>query len=188
MQTEIVSAESKHPIPYLWIVPLLVVIDQVTKLLIKGVPFLGIHGYPLGYSTEFIGDLVRITYIENPGIAFGLHIPEMKIFFSLFSIVAAVAIYIYLKRKHTLMTPLERFALLLIMSGAIGNLIDRCFYGVLYGEAALFYGKVVDFIDCGIGESRFYIFNIADSCVSVGVTLLAITILFKKKPQTTSAV
>jgi signal peptidase II len=130
-----------------------------------------------------IGDIFRMTYIENPGIAFGIHIPAMKVFFSLFSIVASVGIFIYLKRKINVLSKLETLGLVLIMGGAVGNLIDRCFYGVLYGTEALFHGRVVDFIDFGYKENWWPIFNVADSAVSVGVTILAITLL-TKKPHT----
>lgn len=163
-----------------WVAAAIVLLDQITKLLVKGVPFLGIEGMPLHSSFSFIGDLIRITYVENPGIAFGITIPGMKIFFSLFSVVAAVAIYMYLRRHSDRLGTWDRIALVLIMGGAVGNLIDRCFYGVLYGEEDLFYGYVVDFIDFGWKRNWWPIFNIADSAVSVGVAILAVRMLFKK--------
>src|SRR5471030_2820867 len=81
------------------ITAIIVVLDQVTKLLIKGVPFLSIQGLPYGSSRPFIDDIFRITYVENPGIAFGIQIPGMKIFFSLFSVVASIGIFLYMKRN-----------------------------------------------------------------------------------------
>ena len=66
----------------------------------------------------------------------------------------------------------------LILAGAVGNLIDRVFYGVIFGESPLFYGKVVDFIQVNIpdidflGWTHFPVFNIADSCVTIGVSIL----------------
>jgi signal peptidase II len=68
----------------------------------------------------------------------------------------------------------------MILGGAIGNLIDRVFYGVLYGTASLFYGRVVDFLDLdffnldifGYHLSRWPVFNLADAAVTVGVILL----------------
>lgn len=173
----------KPTLKIVWLAAAIVVLDQVTKLLIKGVPFLGIEGFPYGHSTPFIGDIFRLTYIENPGIAFGIHIPAMKVFFSIFSIIAAIGIFIYLKRKISILNKWETLGLVLIMGGAVGNLIDRCFYGVLYGEEALFYGRVVDFIDFGYKENWWPIFNVADSAVSIGVTILAITLLTKKHPS-----
>lgn len=163
-----------------WVAAAIVIVDQITKLAVKGVPFLGIEGMELYSSFPFIDDIVRITYVENPGIAFGITIPGMKIFFSLFSIVAAVAIFIYLRRNNDKLAGWDRIALVLIMGGAAGNLIDRCFYGVLYGEQDLFYGYVVDFIDFGYKRNWWPIFNVADSAVSVGVTILAIRLLLKK--------
>src|SRR6266480_2899201 len=82
------------------ITTLIVVADQATKLFIKGVPFLGIKGVAYGSSRQFIDDIFRITYVENPGIAFGIQIPGMKIFFSLFSVVASVAIFLYVKKNR----------------------------------------------------------------------------------------
>jgi signal peptidase II len=161
---------------------IIVVIDQITKLLIKGVPFLSIKGLAYGSSRPLIDDIFRITYVENPGIAFGIQIPGMKIFFSLFSIVASVGIFIYIKRNYLRLPKWELIALAMIMGGAIGNLIDRCFYGVLFGEESLFYGHVVDFIDFGYKKNWWPVFNVADSCVSIGVVVLTLMLLKKKPP------
>lgn len=161
-----------------------IVVDQLTKLLVKGfsVPFLDLHvkGLPLGTSIPVIGDFARLTYIENPGMAFGIDVGG-KLFFSIFSIIASVGIlfYLYKVRNERL---LFRFSLALILGGAIGNLIDRVFYGLLFDDAGLFYGKVVDFIDVdffnvnvlGYHLSRWPVFNVADSSVTVGVLLLLI--------------
>jgi len=86
-------------------------------------------------------------------------------------------IYLYVVRKENLGF---RIALALILGGAIGNFIDRAFYGIIYDYAPLFYGKVVDFLDFdffnltlfGRSYDRFAIFNIADSSVTVGIFLL----------------
>ena len=75
-----------------------------------------------------------------------------------------------------------RVALAVILAGALGNLVDRTFYGVFYGYAPLFYGKVVDFLNVefwdftifGHTYERWPIFNIADASVTVGVFLLII--------------
>jgi signal peptidase II len=125
-----------------------------------------------------LGDLLRFTYIENPGMAFGIDLGG-KLFFSLFSIVASVAIvvYLYSARKEPLGF---RISLAMILGGALGNLIDRVFYGVVYGDAPLFYGRVVDFIDMdfldmnilGYQITRWPVFNIADAAVTLGVVLL----------------
>ena len=73
----------------------------------------------------------------------------------------------------------------MILGGAVGNMIDRMFYGVLYGEAPLFYGKVVDFFDVdfpdidllGYQLTRWPVFNIADASVTVGVSATALTVM-----------
>ena len=81
-----------------------------------------------------------------------------------------------------------RLALAFILGGAIGNLIDRTFYGLLYDYSPLFYGKVVDFFDVdffdftlfGRSYDRWPVFNIADAAVTIGVLIL---LLFYKKHQ-----
>ena len=166
---------------------LLVLIDQATKLWVKGFT-LGswVHeGVPLYSSKQVVGDLVRWTYVENPGMAFGITFGDGKIFLSLFSVVAAIALTWYLTKLRTAPMVLQ-IGVMLLLAGATGNLIDRVFYGVLYNEAPLFYGKVVDFIDVDCPDfrlfnrdiTRWYIFNIADACVSCGIVLL---ILFNHK-------
>lgn len=166
----------------LFLTAFIVIADQITKFMIKGleVPSLGISlkGMQLGSSIPVLGDFLRITFIENPGMAFGIEIGG-KIFLTLFSIVASIGIlfYLYLMRKENLTF---RLSLAFILGGAVGNLIDRVFYGVLYGEGTLFHGKVVDFIDIdffnielwGFHLSRFWVFNIADASVTIGVLIM----------------
>ncbi len=168
----------------LWITAVIVVLDQVTKLLVKGfsVPFLDFYhaGVPLGSSHAILGDFLRLTYIENPGMAFGIDFGG-KLFLTLFSIVASAGIFYYLY-KIRYESLIIRCSLAMILGGAIGNLIDRVFYGVLFGEGPLFYGKVVDFVDVdffnidflGFHISRWPVFNVADASVSIGVLLLLI--------------
>lgn len=161
---------------------IIVAADQAAKLFIKGASFpaLGIllRGVPYGSSRPLLGNFLRLTYIENPGMAFGIDIGG-KLFFSLFSIVASAAIvaYLYHARRESLGF---RLSLAMILGGALGNLIDRVFYGVIFGDAPLFYGKVVDFLDMnffdvnilGYQLTRWPVFNIADAAVTTGVLLL----------------
>jgi signal peptidase II len=161
-----------------------VLADQVTKLLIRGVqiPALGISvdGMQLYSSKPILGNFLRFTYIENPGMAFGIDF-GWKSFFAIFSIVASMAIFIYLYKVRQ-ESRVVRFSLALILGGAIGNLIDRVFYGPIFDGTSLFHGRVVDFIDFnffnftlfGYNFSRFPVFNIADASVTVGVILLLI--------------
>lgn len=166
----------------LYITGAIVVVDQVAKLLVKGfsLPFLGLYhpGVPLGSSRAILGDFLRLTYIENPGMAFGIDIGG-KLFLTIFSLFASIGIFIYLYKIRDEAFPI-RLSLAMILGGAIGNLIDRMFYGVFFGEGPLFYGKVVDFIDIdffnvdilGFHISRWPVFNVADSAVSLGVIVL----------------
>ena len=160
----------------------IVVADQITKLLVKGfaVPVLGIthKGYQIGTSFSVVGDFIRLTYIENPGMAFGIDFGG-KMFLTLFSIAASVGIFLYLLRIRN-ESFIVRLSLAMILGGAVGNLIDRIFYGVIFGTAPLFYGHVVDFVDIdffnlsflGYNITRWPVFNIADASESVGVVVL----------------
>lgn len=115
-------------------------------------------------------------------MAFGIDFGESaKLYLTLFSLFASIAISFYLI-KHKDQKLSLRIPLALILGGAIGNLIDRMFYGLIYNEAPLFYGKVVDFLDFdffnislfGYTYDRWPIFNIADLAVSIGVISLLI--------------
>lgn len=160
---------------------LIVIIDQATKLAVKGFDLFGLHhqGMQPYESIPVLGDLLRWTYVENPGMAFGLNF-GMPVILSLFSIAAAFfLVYLLIKTEKDGITGL-RIALALILGGAVGNLIDRSLYGLFYGYAPLFYGRVVDFVDVDLPNisflgkqmERFYVFNVADAAVSVGVVLL----------------
>jgi signal peptidase II len=168
----------------LYLTGIVVVLDQVAKLLVKGfdIPLLNLYhaGIALGASYPILGDFLRLTFIENPGMAFGIDIGG-KLFLTIFSIFASIGIFIYLYKIRGEAFVI-RLALAMILGGAVGNLIDRVFYGVIFGEGPLFYGKVVDFIDVdffnidfmGYHLSRFPVFNVADSSVSVGVVMLLV--------------
>ncbi|KAA0255559.1 MAG: hypothetical protein EDM75_10530 [Chlorobiota bacterium] len=128
---------------------ILVVIDQVTKLAVKGfsIPFLGItwDGMYLGQSFPVLGSFFRFTFVENKGIAFGIELhPVVKVLVSLVSIAASGFIVYYID-KIASKNRGAAIGLALILAGAIGNMIDRVFYGAIYGYAPFFYGHVVDF-------------------------------------------
>ncbi len=135
-----------------------------------------------GSSINIIGDLFKFTFVENPGMAFGIDVGGYsKFFLSLFSLIASIGIlvYIYKVREQKL---LFRLSLALILGGAVGNLIDRFFYGVIFDYAPLLYGRVVDFLHFdalgftifGKTFDSFPIFNVADSAVTIGVAILLI--------------
>lgn len=159
-----------------------VIVDQVSKFLVKGlsIPALGIsiEGMHYQQSINVIGNFFKITYIENPGMAFGIQIGG-KLFLSLFTIAATLLIVYFIYKNRTEPFYL-RLALAFILGGAVGNLIDRTFYGVIYGYAPLFYGNVVDFFHIDTPNfvlfgKHFYswpIFNIADISVSLGFAMI----------------
>ncbi|NMB80315.1 MAG: signal peptidase II, partial [Ignavibacteria bacterium] len=129
----------------------IVIADQITKFLVKGgtIPLLNIHvdGMYYGQSINVIGDFFKITFVENPGLAFGIEVGESsKLLLSLFTLFACIGIFYYLyKSRHQRF--IIRLALAFILGGAIGNLIDRTLYGVFYDYAPIFYGRVVDFFN-----------------------------------------
>ena len=159
-------------------------IDQLSKFYIKGIeiPFLNISftGMYIGESIRVIGNFFKITYIENPGMAFGFNPgSDFKLWISIFSLIASIGllVYLYIVRSNTLSL---RIALAMILGGAVGNLIDRTLYGIIYKYSPVFYGKVVDFLDFdffnfaifGRNYERWPIFNIADAAVTTGVIIL----------------
>lgn len=166
----------------LFISLIVIFIDQLTKFLVKGLKIesLGINfqGMPYGSSKPLIGDIVRLTFIENPGMAFGIDVGP-KMFLTLFTIVASFFIFFYIY-KHRHDGILIRLALALILAGAVGNLIDRTFYGVIYNYAPIFNGKVVDFVQVEFWDFTIFgrtyttwpIWNIADASVSIGFLII----------------
>jgi len=163
-----------------------IITDQISKLYIKGIsiPFLNLkfEGMYLGESIQVIGDFFKITFTENPGMAFGFDPgSDFKLFISIFSLVASFGLLIYLFTVRNKSLSLK-IAIALILGGAVGNVIDRMFYGLIYDYAPLFYGKVVDFFDFdfinfsifGRSYDRWPIFNIADAAVSIGVLILLV--------------
>lgn len=164
----------------------IVIIDQVTKFLVKGgtIPILNLRvdGMYYGQSIDVIGEFFRITFVENPGLAFGIDVNDTaKLLLSLFSLLASIGIFYYLYKSRD-QKLIVRLSLAFILGGAIGNLIDRTFYGLFYGYAPIFYGRVVDFFNVDFFDftifgktfDRWPIFNIADATVTIGVVLLLV--------------
>ena len=167
----------------------LLVIDQVSKILVK-------TNMQIGESIHVFGDWFQILFIENNGMAFGMQFGGSvgKLMLTLLRVVLVVIITIYirklLKKPETPAGVL--FGLAAILCGALGNIIDCLFYGMIFDYAPLFYGRVVDMlyfplIDTVLpvgfpiwgGQHIIFfrpIFNIADSCITCGAIYL---ILFK---------
>ncbi|MDX2129702.1 MAG: signal peptidase II [Chloroherpetonaceae bacterium] len=138
----------------------LIGLDQVTKYLAKVYMFeKGIFQIPL------LGDWFKFTYVENPGIAFGVELPGGRITISIFSIIAVAAItwYIFHSFKNT--WP-YKFSFSFVIGGAIGNLIDRVLYGrvIDFAHLDLYNGTIG-----GYYLSLWPVFNIADAAISIGV-------------------
>ena len=170
----------------LWVSLLIVVADQLTKLWVK------LSMVPQE-SIPVVGRVFRLTYTETPGMAFGLSLGS-KLFLTLFSIVATVLIGVYL--WHVRRGPLGyRFSLALILGGALGNIVDRVFYGAIWGEcypgegSRLLYGCVVDFIHFDVWRGYvpeaipffggrylavFPIGNVADLAIIAGVAAIIV--------------
>ena len=131
------------------------------------------------YETQpVLGDWFRFTYTHNPGAAFGLSIGENSRLFFLALSLAALVVLALMYRSTPRQDVLRLSAIALVCGGAMGNIIDRMRY-----EAG-----VVDFIDVGIGTSRFWIFNIADSAVSIGAVLLLVSFYLEEKRDRRKAV
>lgn len=136
-----------------------VVLDFITKALIT-------RSFTLYQQVPIIGDYVRLTYIHNPGAAFGISLgPYSRIIFLLLSLVALAALAaMYWTTPARDSTRLASIAL--ICGGAIGNLLDR-----IRLDAG-----VVDFMDVGIGQVRWPVFNVADVAVTTGAVILALSL------------
>lgn len=161
-----------------WLIVLgvvLVVIDQIIKVLVK-------TNMDLGQQIYLIGDWCRLCFVENKGMAFGMSFGGNvgKFLLSLFRICLSGVliwwIHSLLKKGNTPTGVLV--GLTLITAGAMGNIIDSLFYGLIWGYAPFMFGKVVDMFYFPIitrgDEVLFFspVFNFADSCVTVGAFYL----------------
>jgi len=170
----------------LWIAAGVVGVDQATKIVVHQK-----MSMPPYRSIDLIGDWLKLTFTENPGMAFGISFGPAGMV-TAFSIVATILIIIYLYRVRKGYA-LYRASLALILGGAIGNIIDRMFYGMLFGYGNFFQGRVVDFIHVNLWSgyvsdavplvggtymALFPIWNVADMAIVVGVVGI---LVFQKK-------
>ena len=158
---------------YIWLGVLLLAIDIITKQIImhSGVT-------PPGVVAKW--GFVNITYVLNTKAAFGIGADNPDVSRTIYLIVATLIsagliTYLILKRKG--MKLFIRAALIMVVTGAIGNMIDRIFYGALQGGRAFFGGAVVDWIDFYWIPGWVWNFNIADSCIVVAAFMLIIYII-----------
>ena len=129
----------------------IIVIDQLTKAWI-------VANVDPAQPTVILGDSLRLVVSHNSGALFGLFRDQAPLFALLsIGVIALIAWYHGRTGRSTYMT----IALGLLLGGAIGNFIDR-----------FRLGYVVDFVDAGIGDLRWYTFNVADSAISAALVLL----------------
>ena len=134
----------------LFVSAIMVFADQISKTVVR-------NTMSLYESIPVIPDFFHLTYVTNDGMAFGINFPFGIYVFSAISIIFTGFLFWYLwsiKDDEIVV----RTGVALILAGAIGNLIDR-----------IFLGEVVDFLDFMIGDFHWYVFNLADSCVTVGL-------------------
>ncbi len=169
-----------------WIVAGVLALDQATKFLVRLNMTQGYFG-----AIDLVGNWLKFTYTENPGMAFGINFGPPGLITG-FSVVAAFMITVYVFRVRKGYLPYTA-SLACILGGAIGNNIDRLFYGLIFDYAPFFQGRVVDFIHFDIWQGRvpsafpiigdsymafFPIFNVADIGIVGGVIGI---LIFQKK-------
>jgi len=139
-----------------------VVLDQLTKALVR-------ETLPLHESVTIVPGLLDFTHVRNTGAAFGiLNAADFPYKTALIAIIAsagliAVALYSATLANQQLAA---RLGLALIIGGAAGNLIDR-----------VFVGSVIDFVDVYWRTHHFWAFNVADSCITIGVTIMILDMI-----------
>ena len=147
---------------------LLFVIDQLTKVIADS-------NMVLGEPIPIIKGLFNLTLVYNKGAAFGmfskLHDPWRQVVLWGVSLIGLVVIF-FVFRKEVKADKWGTYALTLIVSGAFGNLIDR-----------FRYDYVVDFLDFYVGSYHWPAFNIADSCISIGIVMLFFRILINEQKE-----
>lgn len=144
---------------YAGLVGCIVGLDAVTKYVVQ-------QSLVLYHPVPVLGDFFRLTYIYNPGAAFGLHLGSYsRYIFLALTIVAVVVLFLWY-RSTPADDRLRLVAIAAVTGGAIGNLVDRI----------RSHRGVVDFLDVGVGAVRWPVFNVADIAVTTGAVLLAISL------------
>ena len=146
------------------VTPLLLIVDQLSKLYID-------RNFLLGESVTVLENFFHITYIRNKGAAFGILAgsPWRVPFFVTIGVIACAALlwYLYSTRVDQ---KLLQIALVMVFSGAIGNIIDR-----------VRLSEVIDFIDVHWYQYHWPAFNVADSAITVGVGLMILDLWYEER-------
>lgn len=149
---------------YLGVLLLVVLLDQITKLLV-------VNNFELGESKPLIEGVFHFTYILNEGAAFGM-LADHRWIFIVLSTVAVLGIGVYLIVRSKKIGTLWGVALAMVAGGGVGNMIDRLWNGDTFGS-----GAVIDFLDfCAFPNLWSWIFNVADAavCIGAGCIFLAV--------------
>ncbi len=142
-------------------------LDQLSKAIISKTMY-------LGQSLQVIENILRIVYVRNPNAAFGIPVGS-PLFMVILTSIATILLLLYfvrLKAEGTLIY----IGLVLIIGGALGNLIDR-----------LRMGQVVDFIEIGVRNFKWPVFNLADSSVTIGIVIILWVWIFAGKKDLTKS-
>ena len=155
---------------YIWLGLVLLGLDIFTKQLMMHLP----------NTNGLISDwgFVHISFTLNEGAAFGMgtgNAMANRIIYLVVATLISVGLGVYLVLKRKEMKIFIRASLIMVITGAVGNMIDRIFYGPLQGEVGLFTGRVVDWID--FYWFWGYIFNIADCCIVIAAFMLIIYVI-----------
>jgi signal peptidase II len=138
----------------LFIIFSIFIIDRITKIYVIGVN--SKNSYEDLYSSKFL----NINLIWNEGIAFGLFSFSQNNLYNLLTLIISIIIIVILKMIIN-SYGIKKYGLMMIFGGALGNLFDR-----------IFYKAVPDFIDFHIGEFHWFVFNVADIFITIGVIIM----------------
>lgn len=195
--------QSKYTIIACCIIVAVLLLDQLLKIWVK-------THMCLGQLTPILGNWFNLYFIENEGMAFGISMGQNvgKLLLSVFRIILVgfLGWYMFWQVKRDKMDGLSLTVFSLVIAGAVGNILDSLFYGVIFNESTLYnvatifpdgggyapvlFGKVVDMFYVKLfaipdwfplwGGQYFFpaIFNFADACVTVGIFLM---IIFSKR-------
>ena len=157
---------------YYLIVIFVVIFDQISKISIKQYW----NSNEISSTINIIGDFLRFYFIENPGIAFGLN-PFNSMWLTI--ITCSIIVFLFVHFVQLIKTnSADALAIAFVLGGAVGNAIDRML--ALFPSKTNYKG-VIDFIDIGFGSFRWYIFNVADMSITIGLILIIYLGFFAKK-------